>query len=811
MEQFKEELLKHRPYFKHRIQFIGDNYIEYKDDKLITICVYNSISILEEHLDEFEKIFVDEAHHINMPEIYKLDNDEYIEEITEDEEDNDTNIDDIEKIIEDTEIDSSYINIIKSFSKYKNNVYLSATIDEIDGFLYYKKDIRDMIDNNYLCDYTIHIPIFTDDPTNRNICEYVLKYYRNIIIYCNSQKEGKHINKLINSIQSNSCEYIDCNTSRKKRNDIINKYKNGSIPYLVNVRILIEGFDAPITKGVVFLHMPKSQTTLIQIIGRALRLHNLKSIANIILPYSNKEDEKNISTFLKVISRNDKRIKKSYENKKLGGYIAIDYNGDEIEEENDDEIELKYELIYNSIGKLLNGKEIWYQRLEEVKKYMDEHKERPDKRSLNNTIKKLGQWMGQQSNYYTKKIYTMKNIKIYKSWTEFITDENYKEIFISKEDIWYLNFNKLKEYIIKHKERQVKESKTKSTAKLGQWISNQLISYKNKDHRMKIPKFYDIFTKFLNDPKFKEYFMDRIELWYLNLNKVKDYLDKHGEKPSIRDSDNHIVFLGHWLINQTGNYKIRKDIMKDENIRNVFSQFINDPSYKKYFKSYEEIWYTHLNNVKQYMDKYKEKPMSGKTTEITFLSKWLTEQAYNYLNKQNTMKIQEIYDSWTEFINNPTYKQYLKSNNETWYENLEAVKQYMDKYHKKPVEDSEDNKIARWISTQNSSYRDKTAIMKNEEIYKAYTDFLNDDRYKQYMLNDKEIWLQKLDKLKDFLIKNNKKPTPNNKNEDIKCIGNWLSKQTINYRKKEGIFKNNEFYIKWTEFINYDLYKKYFE
>jgi hypothetical protein len=202
--------------------------------------------------------------------------------------------------------------------------------------------------------------------------------------------------------------------------------------------------------------------------------------------------------------------------------------------------------------------------------------------------------------------------------------------------------------------------------------------------------------------------------------------------------------------------------------------------------------------------------MSGKTTEIIFLSRWVTEQAYNYLNKQKTMKIQEIYDSWTEFINNPIYKQYLKSNNDIWYENLEAVKQYMNTYHKKPVEGSEDNKIARWISTQNSSYRDKTAIMKNEEIYKAYTDFLNDEQYKQYMLNDKEIWLQKLDKLKDCLIKNNKKPTPYDKDEDIKCIGNWLSKQTINYRKKEGSFKNNEFYIKWTEFINDPIYKKYF-
>ncbi len=78
------------------------------------------------------------------------------------------------------------------------------------------------------------------------------------------------------------------------------------------------------------------------------------------------------------------------------------------------------------------------------------------------------------------------------------------------------------------------------------------------------------------------------------------------------------------------------------------------------------------------------------------------------------------------------------------------------------------------------------------------------------MLNDKEIWLQKLDKLKEYLIKNNKKPTAQYKDEDIKSIGIWTSKQTKNYRKKECSFKNNELYIKWTEFINDGLYKKYF-
>ena len=54
---------------------------------------------------------------------------------------------------------------------------------------------------------------------------------------------------------------------------------------------------------------------------------------------------------------------------------------------------------------------------------------------------------------------------------------------------------------------------------------------------------------------------------------------------------------------------------------------------------------------------------------------------------------------------------------------------------------------------------------------------MNNEQYKQYMLNDKEIWLCKFDKLKEYLIKNNKKPTQYNEDTNIKCLGCWLSTQ----------------------------------
>ena len=245
MNQLKDEIIKNKPNLKNKIQLIGNNNKKFNENKLITICVFNSIHLIENYCNTFEKIYIDEAHHINKPFIYSDENneefneefqnnpneesnkefeddsdeefeddsDEEFEDDSDEEFENDSD-EDLEDDLED-ELKNikNYTKIIKSLTKYNNNVYLSATIDKIDNFEYYSKDIRTMIDLKYLCDYTINVPIFNEDPSNKNICEYLLQNYRNVIIYCNSQKEGKLINKLMNELQLNSCEYVDCKTS----------------------------------------------------------------------------------------------------------------------------------------------------------------------------------------------------------------------------------------------------------------------------------------------------------------------------------------------------------------------------------------------------------------------------------------------------------------------------------------------------------------------------------------------------------------------------------------------------------------------
>lgn len=175
MDQLKEEIQKYKPEYTNKIQTIGDSRNKFNQNKDITICVYNSVNILESYFDLFDRIYIDEAHNIYKPEIYSI-------------------------------MDDS--DIIQKLKRYNNNIYLSATIDEIDGFLYYKKDLRDMIEKGYLCDYNIHVPIFTDNPDDKKTCEHIINTYRNVILYCKNRNEGKNIYKMMNHVQIGCCQYI---------------------------------------------------------------------------------------------------------------------------------------------------------------------------------------------------------------------------------------------------------------------------------------------------------------------------------------------------------------------------------------------------------------------------------------------------------------------------------------------------------------------------------------------------------------------------------------------------------------------------
>ena len=92
------------------------------------------------------------------------------------------------------------------------------------------------------------------------------------------------------------------------------------------------------------------------------------------------------------------------------------------------------------------------------------------------------------------------------------------------------------------------------------------------------------------------------------------------------------------------------------------------------------------------------------------------------------------------------------------------------------------------------------------------------DSYKYYQgetdekyINLNKKWENNFKNIKDYIDKNNKPPSTQNKNKEIKLLGYWLSNQKTNFNEditqSKFVMKNKIIHKIWSEFINDEKYK----
>ena len=370
---------------------------------------------------------------------------------------------------------------------------------------------------------------------------------------------------------------------------------------------------------------------------------------------------------------------------------------------------------------------------------------------------------------------------------------------------WQERLEMVKQYIDENGKRPSNSDKDKEIKQLARWIGHQQTNYKKKGEIMKNKYIYNEWTQFMND--YKEYLLSNDELWILRFNQVKEYIVNNKKRPSSSDKNKEIKQLASWINKQQQNYKDKEHIMKNEEIYNIWTQFMND--YKEYFLSNDELWILRFNQVKDYIVNNKKRPSrSDKNKEIGSMASWVCTQQKNYKKKEEIMKNEEIYNIWTQFIND--YKEYLLNNDELWILRFNQVKDYIDENDKRPSQIDKNKEIKQlgyWISDQGKKYKKKEGIIKDEYIYNKWTNFIND--YKEYFLSNEEIWYDSLNKVKEYIVENKKRPSQSDKNKEIGSMSSWVCTQQLNYKKKKEIMKNEEIYNEWTNFMN--EYEEYFK
>ena len=75
--------------------------------------------------------------------------------------------------------------------------------------------------------------------------------------------------------------------------------------------------------------------------------------------------------------------------------------------------------------------------------------------------------------------------------------------------------------------------------------------------------------------------------------------------------------------------------------------------------------------------------------------------------------------------------------------------------------------------------------------------------------NRNNIWKLNLEWVKQYINENNKKPSENDKNKNVKTHSVWINQQIINYKNKNRIMSNKTIRHLWEDFIS--EYKTYFK
>ena len=127
---------------------------------------------------------------------------------------------------------------------------------------------------------------------------------------------------------------------------------------------------------------------------------------------------------------------------------------------------------------LKSRQDIWFDKLHQSKKYIDEYKIRPTEKDKLSENQSLSVWISTQVQNYAKNNKIMKNINVKIAWEKFVIE--YKYCFLTNEEEWTYMLNKVRIYIDKYKIRPHEKSKIHEISTMGSWLSKNIYTYPKK-------------------------------------------------------------------------------------------------------------------------------------------------------------------------------------------------------------------------------------------------------------------------------------------------------------------------------------------
>ena len=568
------------------------------------------------------------------------------------------------------------INIIEQFDQ---TLLLTATPSSIlenivSCFVLYDYPFREAINNGYVCDYNIHIPLLDIDSNKVNItippeleqlnndltmkCLFLISGLletgsSKCIIYCQSIDEciifNKIFTKICNDYHGLSCwtNIITSNVNITNRSKILHDFQYNNLNrfnILSSVRILDEGVNIIKCDSIFITTQKCNNIRAVQRLYRAVRIdnHNPNKIAHCFI-WSN--DLHKLVGTLEYLKHSDE----TFFYKKINTFRG---NYDDKIDKIDKTKTIDYHKTVEDYVKIksINLKEKWFQTFEQLIIYIKENNDVPHVYNSDPITKSLAYWYNNNNRNYDKNTHIMKIPEYKEKWQDF--RETYNIYTYNNSDRWNKNLQKVKDYIDTHNKFPERDSKDKQIRGLNAWISKQKIAYKKKIKIFNNDKYCDLWKNFIDD-----YEID-VSTWNTNLQKVKDYIDTHNKFPERDSKDKQIRGLNDWLSKQKIAYKKKIKIFNNDEYCDLWKDFIMKYDTNLINNNYR-IWNNRLLDLKTYIDKFHKLPnRSSKDPNESKLSMWITTQKVNYKNKYKSMSDEIVRDRWDNFISEN--KLYLK-------------------------------------------------------------------------------------------------------------------------------------------------------
>lgn len=245
----------------------------------------------------------------------------------------------------------------------------------------------------------------------------------------------------------------------------------------------------------------------------------------------------------------------------------------------------------------------------------------------------------------------------------------------------------------------------------------------------------------------------------------------------------------------------------------------------------DELWMEKHQKMCEFIDEKRRVPSThSKEPEEKRLAGWVGTQKGNYNSSgaemsKRRMKNPNIWQIWTDTLNDPKYCDALADFIQIWKNNHHNMCEFIDKEHKVPPSASvkyspEIQKLGRWVGTQKGNYDPRgsefsTNLMKKHlEIWQIWNDTLSDPKYNKHLCLDPiQEWKNRLYKTCKFINDNGKQPSVISKDKEEITLGHWLVSQKKNYHasgpeiSKDGM-KNTEIWQTWTNTLADPMYSE---